>query len=55
VEILTFDQVLARADVMIGHLAATLDAVGDETGPDDEEEVDFGESPSFADVDDIPF
>jgi hypothetical protein len=55
VEILTFDQVLARADVMIGHLAATLDAVDDEIGPDDEEEADFGEAPSFADVDEIPF
>lgn len=55
VEIFTFDQVLARADVMISHLAASLDVEESAEGPMDVEDVDFGAAPDFVHVDDIPF
>lgn len=55
IEVLTFDQVLARADVMIGHLATSLDAEDELETEDDGELVDFGAPPKFSNADEIPF
>lgn len=51
IEVLTFDQILARADVMIGHLAASLEIEDQSPTPDSEPMGTSGEY----DIDDLPF
>lgn len=51
IEVLTFDQILTRAEVMIGHLAASLEIAEESRSPESEPRESVGEY----DPDDLPF
>ena len=55
IEVLTFDQILARAGVMIGYLADSLDAEDEPEAMDVEGSADLDAPSDSMDVDEIPF